>query len=134
MDYNRITSDYAAERAANSYSQRLSQQRGLRDIGYSRESYNERTPGFVSGWAKRGLAGAGVKSGVYSRALSNYARDQFRNVQGIQDNMQEEWNSYEMANRNLDRQRQSALAELEWQKRMEIAAAAAELAGFSQYK
>lgn len=123
-----IRSDYAAQRAANEYARRLSQQRGNRQIGDLRTAYNRAIPGFVSGYTGRGLAGEGVQSGVYRNALSNYAADQFRRVQDVQDQMRSDWNGFDQQNRMLAQQKQSALAELEWKRRMEIMAAAAQLA------
>jgi hypothetical protein len=129
-----VGSEYAANRAANSYAQQLSQIRGQRQIGDLRDSYQRSTPGFIAGYGRRGLAGPGVQSGVYQGALQRYAADQFRRVQDVQDGMQDAWNQGDQANKVLEAQKQRALGELERKQRLEIAQAAAQLAQFNRYR
>lgn len=128
-----INSDFAAKSAANLYARQLSQTRGSREIGDLRKQYTQRTPGFVASYAQRGLTGPGVSSGVYTNALQRYAASNMEGIQGVRDRMAQDENQFSLSQAQLANERQSALFDLQRQKRAEIAAAAAQLAAFQQF-
>ncbi len=129
-----INSDFAAKGAANLYARQLGQQRGRREIKDLRQQYQQAVPGVVSSYTQRGLSGPGVQSGVTRRGLQQFAANNLNAIQGVRDGMADGKNQYRMSQAQLAQERQSSLFELQRQKRAEIAAAAAQLAAFQQYR
>lgn len=66
-------SQYGASAAKSAYSQFLAQQRGNRKVFDINKQFEQAAPGVVNSFTKRGLAGPGVQSGVYSKGLNDFA-------------------------------------------------------------
>jgi len=124
---------YGASASRNAYSQFLARTRGNRQIADLGESYKRQFPGFVSSYQQRGLAGPGVNSGVYQKALSDLARKQFTDVNTLQQGMNQELQQLNMQQRDLQAQYQAQLAELKLKKAQDIAAQAAMLNSFKPF-
>lgn len=69
----KATSQYGASAAKSAYSQFLAQQRGNRKTFDINKQFEDAAPKLVGGYTKRGLAGPGVQSGIYSRGLTDFA-------------------------------------------------------------
>ena len=137
INYGARKAGYGQENAAalarNAYTRFLAQQRGNRArFDLSRE-YEAATPKFVSQYSRRGLAGPGVQSGVYSKALTDFAQRQVERQNQIgqqeaEDIWQADWERGDIMNR-YNRQ----LAELEAEKERAIANAAATLTAWKPF-
>lgn len=119
-----IDDDYAAKSSANAYSRTLSQQRGNRQIGQFQQNFRRELPGFNANFARRGLSGGNVRSGVHSNAFNRYVGDYQSNLGGMQADLAGQDQQFALNQMSLDQMRQSALADLEAQRQQQIALAA----------
>ena len=79
---------YAQEAAMNAYNRYLAETRGQRPIQRLEEAAFGRTaigklgevPALTRSYARRGLQGMNVRSGVYNQALQNYAKQRERSL------------------------------------------------------
>ena len=126
-------SSYGAKSAQNAYAQFLSQQRGARKKFDIAKAYETKTPRVVSAFTKRGLAGPGVRSGIYERGLTDLATQQFDEMSNVDRTLAEESNQYGLDERQLRADYDAQIAELEAQKQASIAQAAATLAAFKPF-
>jgi len=126
-------SQYGASAARNAYARFLAQQRGSRagfDIG---RKYQREMPGFISGYTRRGLAGPGVRSGIYSRGLQDFANQQVEEQNRARQEMLESLREADLTEADLKAEYQTQLAELEAQKQNQIAQTAATLNSFKPF-
>lgn len=77
-------SQYGATSAKNAYSQFLAQQRGNRQVFDINKQYEQAAPGVVNSFTKRGLAGPGIQSGIFSRSLNELAKQKTENINASQ--------------------------------------------------
>lgn len=119
-----VNDQYAAQMAANTYSQTLSQQRGNRNLSEFQSGFKRSVPGFTSQFGQRGFGGGGVRSGVMQRSMSNYLGDYTRQYGNMQNDLTEQLRQFDLNAAQYGSQRTSALADIELQKQREIAFAA----------
>jgi len=124
---------YAASAARNAYSQFLARTRGRRQIADVGQQYKQRFPSFVSAFQQRGLSGPGVSSGIYQKALSDMAKQQFKDVNDIRQGMNQELQQLGLAGKELQSQYEAQLNELEMRKAQDIAQQAAMLNAFKPF-
>lgn len=122
-----IQNDYAAKSATNAYSRFLSQQRGDRGITDYQQQFNRSLPGVTAKYAKRGLAGSGVQSGVYGKAMQTYVGDYQQNLNRQLADQQGDLRQYDLTEAQLSTARDRALSDMETDKAKEIAMAASYL-------
>lgn len=123
-----IDDDYSTKAATNAYSRFLSQQRGERNIADYTRDYKRKAPSLTAAYGKRGLAGGGVQSGVYGRAMQNYVGDYSQNLNRQYADQSQEGQQYDLTGAQLTASRDRALSDMETDKAKEIANAAAYLA------
>lgn len=123
----------ASRTAANTYSQMLAQQRGNRQLADVRQQFKVQTPKVMSAYLRRGLAGPGVRSGVYERGLSEFAGQQATAENDVQQAMNEALDRLRSEQAQLKADYSMDLADLELQKAQAQAEAAATLAAFKPY-
>ena len=119
--------DYAATGAMNAYTQFLSQQRGQRDLADMYKQYDKAAPQIVSGYGRRGLNSANVKSGAFSKGLQEFASDRASKTAQAQQGLAEQAAGYDLSNRQLGDRYQNSLADLEAEKTKQIEDDAREL-------
>jgi hypothetical protein len=119
--------------AQNGYAQFLSQQRGNRQAADFKQDFGRSQPGFTSSWAKRGMAGGGVRSGAFQQALQNRVGDYTQGLGRMQQDQAVNNRQYEMNGASIEAYRQQALADLEAQKSAQIAQAALNLQALKPY-
>jgi len=122
-----IQNDYAAKSATNAYSRFLSQQRGDRGITDYQRDFNRSLPKVTAQYGKRNLAGAGVTSGVYGKAMQTYVGDYQQNLNRQLADQQTDLRSYDLTEAQLSTARDRALSDMETDKAKEIAMAASYL-------
>lgn len=122
-----IQNDYAAKSTANTYARFLSQQRGDRGIADYQRDFNRSVPNFTASYGKRGLAGPGVSSGVYGKAMKTYVGDYQQNLDRQLADQQTEMRNYDLTEAQLGAARDRALSDMEVDKAREIANAASYL-------
>jgi hypothetical protein len=83
--------------------------------------YQRSYPTYRAQFGQRGLSGPGINSGVQRQAMSNYAGDYMRNYGWAQQDLTQQLQQYDQAQRGFDSLRQRSLADLEAQKAQQIA-------------
>lgn len=129
----KIQDDFATNLAASNYATFLSQQRGARQLGDLRRGWVKVFPRFSAGWATRGFAGPNVRSGVYRRALEDLAAEYARGQSDIYGEMDAAKNQQVLYQAQLEAERRRALADIEFQKQLEIQQAAQNLLNFRTF-
>jgi hypothetical protein len=124
---------YGATSARNAYARFLAQQRGTRNIAELQRNYEMQQPNVVSSFTQRGLAGPGVQSGVFQKGLQEFARKQYQDVFGAQQDLADQVQGFDLEERQAAADYQSQLADLEMKKQREISQAAATLNSFKPF-
>lgn len=116
-----IEYDYSTNAANNAYGRFLSQQRGTRTLGDMNRNFGRAYAPYKAQFGQRGLAGAGVQSGVQRQAMSNYVGDFQRDYGRTSQDLTAELGQYDLNQSNLNAFRQQSLADLEAEKAQAIA-------------
>ena len=133
---------YAQEAALNAYQRYLAETRGQRPILQLEEAAFGRTAGgglgqvpkLTSSYARRGLQGMNVQSGVYKQALENYARQRERQLGYAREDLAGTMRGYDLAGTQAQQRFDTGLADLERSKARQIAEDAAALLNLRQVK
>lgn len=112
--------NYASTGAMEAYKNFLSQQRGRRELSDLNRQYDEATPRFVAGYGRRNLVAPNVRSGVFSRALQDFASQRVRGQSQAEESLRQQAMQYDLQQRQLQDQLQQQLAELEFDKARQI--------------
>ena len=130
---NALTTGLDAKLNANTYARFLNKQRGNRQMFETRQQFEQQTPGVIGSFTKRGVAGPGVRSGIFQRGMDEFGRQQTSALQGVQDTMDEGERQLKEQEADLRAQYAQEVADLELQKQAQIAQSAATLASFKPY-
>lgn len=126
-----LQESYAQNAALNAYRRYLAETAGQRPITQLEEQpfkfgvgqgYLGELPKITSSYAQRGLQGKGVRSGIYNRALSQYASDRARNLGYAKTDLASQMRGYDLADTQALSSYQQGLADLEANKARQIAA------------
>jgi hypothetical protein len=127
-----VNNQYAAQMAANTYSQELSRTRGQRNLSEMQTGFKRQTPSFSAQFGQRGFGGGVGRSGVMQQSMANYLGDYTRQYSTAQNDLAEQMRQFQLNASQLGSQRSSALADLELDKNREIAFAAQNIAALRQ--
>jgi hypothetical protein len=122
-----------AKKTAATYANFLAQQRGARDLFKVGEQYEKDAPRTVSRFTRRGLAGPGVRSGVFNRGMTDLAKKNFDDVSNIKFGMADAENQFKLDTAQTQADYDAFIADLEAQKQGQIAQAAATLNAFKPF-
>lgn len=119
---------YAQQAAINAYQRYLAETRGQRPIQQMEEAAFGRTasgglgqvPKLTSSYARRGLQGMNVRSGVYKQALENYARQRERGLGYAREDLAGALRGYDLGATQAQQGFESGLADLERSKARQI--------------
>lgn len=125
-----LTENYAATAAANQYSRTLSQQRGARQRLAALRQYEQAQPQLVRGYSQRNLVSPNVRSGIFNRAMQDFASERARNLSEFDMGQAEQLRGFDLEDARILQQYRSALGDLEMDKAREIADAARQLFAF----
>lgn len=126
-------SAYGAKAAQNAYAQFLSQQRGARQTFDVNKQFEQQAPRLVGGFTRRGLAGPGVQSGIFSRGLQDFASQKTQALADIAQRQAQEKQQYDLTGAQDLADYEQQIAELEAEKQRQIASAAATLSAFRPF-
>lgn len=118
---------------ANQQAAFLGQQRGSRRISDVQRQYMEGYQPLLAGYGQRGLAGAGIKSGIMRGGLSKYAENMQRDLGAETQNMQDELNQIAMTEASQQADLEDYLTALRLQKQQDILASATALRSLGAY-
>ena len=121
------TQQYAATGAMNAYANFLSQQRGTRDKTNMIDQYNKAQPRVAAGYARRGLQGPNVQSGIFARGLQDFAKQRAQGLQQFDQGQLESQRGYDLGEAQRLEGFRNQLADMESEKAQTIADAARQL-------
>ena len=121
------TQSFGATGAMNAYAQFLSQQRGSRDRRNMMEEYDRAQPQIAAGYARRGLQGPNVKSGIFARGLQDFAKQRAQGLQQFDQGQMESNRMYDLTEAQRQEAFKNQLADMESEKSQTIADAARQL-------
>jgi len=119
---------FSQQAAMNAYERFLAQSRAERPIQMARERAFGPTatgglgevPKLTSSYARRGLYGQGVRSGVYNQALNEYARQRQRDLGFAQQDLEQMLRGYDLRQTGFQSEYERGLADLEREKARQI--------------
>ena len=121
------TQQYAATGAMNAYAQFLSKQRGSSSRRNMMEEYDRAQPQIAAGYARRGLQGPNVKSGIFARGLQDFAKQRAQGLQQFDQGQMESNRMYDLTEAQRQEAFKNQLADMESEKSQTIADAARQL-------
>lgn len=124
------TENYASTAAANQYARMLSQQRGARQRQAALRQYETAQPQLVRAYSQRNLVSPNVRSGIFNRAMQEFASERARGLSEFDLNQAEQMRGFDLEEARTLQQYRQALGDLEAEKAREIANAAAQLFAF----
>jgi len=124
------TENYAAQAAANQYSRTLSQQRGARQRQDALRQYERAQPQLVRAYSQRNLVSPNVRSGIFSRAMQEFAGERARGLSDFDMAQAEQMRGFDLEDARLLQQYRQMLGDMESDKAREIADAARQLFAF----
>ena len=116
--------EYSTNSATNAFGRFLSQQRGQRSLGDQKRNFGRAYPKYGAQFNQRGLASAGVTSGVQQQAMRRFTGDYAREATRTQQDMTQGLQQYDLQQNRTDAWKQQQYAEIEAAKADEIANAA----------
>jgi hypothetical protein len=124
---------YDASTAKNAYARFLAQQRGARKRFDIQQGYEQQAPRVIGGFTRRGLAGPGVRSGVYERGLTEFAKRNLDELTRAQEEMDAAVEGANLSDRELLESYNQRLLDIEQEKNRKIAEQAAMLTSFKPF-
>jgi len=121
------TQQYAATGAMNAYANFLSQQRGTRDRTNMMDQYDKAQPQIAAGYARRGLQGPNVKSGIFAAGLQDFAKQRAQGLQQFDQGQMDSNRMYDLTEAQRSEAFKNQLADMESEKAQTIADAARQL-------
>jgi len=123
-----IFDTFAQQAALNAYQRFLAETRGQRPILQLEEAAFATTPTgglgevprLTSNYARRGLTGQNVSSGVYKNALESYARNRARQLGYATTDLAEQLRGFDLRSANLRQNMERGLSDLESIKARQI--------------
>ncbi|QGH73542.1 MAG: hypothetical protein [Podoviridae sp. ctDWo9] len=119
--------NYSASAASNQYARMLQQTRGARDRIRTIADYDDAMPQVVRGYSARNLTSPNVRSGLFARAMRDFATKRARSLADYDTAHQEQMRQYDLNDANYASQFGAGIADLEGDKAREIAEAARQL-------
>lgn len=124
-----LLANFSQQAAMNAYQRYLAQTRAERPITAAQERAFGPTatgglgevPRLTSSYARRGLTGRGTKSGIYSQALNEYARQRARDLGYAQQDLSNLLRGYDLTATGYQSEYERGLADLEREKSRQIA-------------
>jgi hypothetical protein len=132
-----LLGNFAQQSALNAYQRYLAETRGQRPILSLEEAAFSRTPTgglgevpkLTSSYARRGLTGKGMKSGIYNEALSSYAKNRARQLGYAREDQAGALRGYDIQKTGYESDLSTGMQDLEANKARQIAADAQALLG-----
>lgn len=121
------TQQYAATGAMNAYANFLSKQRGSSSRRNMMEEYDRAQPQIAAGYARRGLQGPNVQSGIFARGLQDFAKQRARGLQEFDQGQLESQRGYDLGEAQRLEAFRNQLADMESEKAQTIADTARQL-------
>jgi hypothetical protein len=118
------------QQALNTYRRYLAETAGQRPITQIQEAafgIQKQVPRLTANYGQRGLQGMGVRSGVFKKALGDYASERTKQLGYAQSDLANQLRGYDLAATQGQESYQESLKDIESNKARQIAADAAAL-------
>ena len=125
-----LDTTFAQQQALNTYRRYLAETAGQRPITQIEEAafgIEKQVPRLTANYGKRGLQGMGVRSGIYNRALGDYASQRAKQLGYARTDLANQQRGYDLSQTQGQESYQNALKDIESNKSRQIAADAAAL-------
>jgi hypothetical protein len=125
-----LDTTFAQQQAINTYRRYLAETAGQRPITQIEESafgIDKQVPRLTANYGKRGLQGMGVRSGIYNKALGDYASERAKQLGYARTDLANQQRGYDLSQTQGQESYQNALKDIESNKSRQIAADAAAL-------
>lgn len=122
---------YTENAAMNQYRRQMAETAGGRRIGEIEEAaFGQRreVPRLTSTYGRRGLYGQGIRSGLFNKALADYATQRIRNLAEARGGLATQMRGFDLTGSQLQSQYQDTLYDIERRRLQAIAEDAAKLA------
>lgn len=126
-------SQYGSKTAQNAYARFLSQQRGSRKKFDLQQQYEKQAPKVVGGYTQRGVAGPGVKSGIFQKGMNEFASQNLNDINDLNTELASEQDQFGLTDKQNFADYQDQLAAIEAEKQQQIANTAATLQAFKPF-
>lgn len=126
-------SQYGSKTASNAYARFLSQQRGTRKKFDLQQNYEKQAPKVVGEYTKRGIAGPGVKSGVFQKGMSDFAIQNLNDTNNLNTDLASEQDQFNLFDLQNKAEYEDQLAAIQAEKQQQIASTAATLQAFKPF-
>ena len=121
------TQQYAATGSMNAYAQFLSKQRGSSSRRNMMEEYDRAQPQIAAGYARRGLQGPNVKSGIFARGLQDFAKQRAQGLRQFDQGQMDSNRMYDLTEAQRLEAFRNQMADMESEKAQTIADSARQL-------
>lgn len=123
-----LLANYSQQAALNAYRQYLARTQGQRQLtdlaerafGPTPTGGLGEVPRLTSSYARRGLTGQGVRSGLYEQALGEYARRRARETGRAQEDLASAMRGFDITGAGLQSEYERGLADIEREKASQI--------------
>ena len=126
-------SQYGSKTAQNAYARFLSQQRGSRKKFDLQQQYEKQAPKVVGGYTQRGVAGPGVRSGIFQKGMNEFAGQNLNDINDLNTQLASEMDQFGLTDKQNFADYQDQLAAIEAEKQQQIANTAATLQAFKPF-
>lgn len=126
-------SQYGSKTAQNAYARFLSQQRGSRKKFDLQQQYEKQAPKVVGGYTQRGVAGPGVRSGIFQKGMNEFASQNLNDINDLNTELASEQDQFGLTDKQNFADYQDQLASIEAEKQQQIANTAATLQAFKPF-
>jgi hypothetical protein len=126
-------SQYGSKTAQNTYARFLSQQRGSRKKFGLQQDYEKQAPKVVGGYTQRGLAGPGVRSGIFQKGMTDFASQNLNDINDLNTELASDAQGFDLVDSQNKAEYQDELAAIAAEKQQQIASTAATLQAFKPF-
>ena len=121
------TQSFGATGAMNAYANFLSQQRATRERTNMMDQYDKAQPQITAGYARRGLQGPNVQSGIFARGLQDFAKQRAQGLRQFDQGQMDSNRMYDLTEAQRLEAFRNQMADMESEKAQTIADAARQL-------
>lgn len=118
---------------ANTQAAAMGQRRGNRNMADLQRQYQEGFTPMVSGYNRRGLGGANVKSGVRTAGLERYAQNLQRDLGRESEDLQDQLTNIAFQESSAQEELEDYLAQLRLSKQQQILGSAVDIRQMASY-
>ena len=130
---NSVYNNYSNQVAQNTFSRNQAWSKGQQGLNDYTQQFHRQLPSFTAGFGRRGMAGAGIQSGVYQNSMNNFLGDYTKGLGRMKSDLFDQDQQYAFNQQRFAAERDNALSNLAMEKAKLIASTAQNIAGLRPY-